>query len=155
MVVEKLQSHELFALLTPKEVERLSNASGVVKLRKGERAYVEGIPASHMFVLLKGRVELRRPTPGGQSFLVDEVAEGGVFGISSLTGQERYLLNAECVEDSEVLKVESLVLRHLLDENPAIGYALQRRIAQIFFKRYVDAMERLRSIVMSVPLGPA
>ena len=155
MVTEKLLHHELFGLLTPKEVERLSNASGVVKLRKGERAYVEGIPASHMFVLLKGKVELRRPTPGGLSLLVDEVAEGGVFGVSSLTGGERYLLNAECVEDSEVLKVESQVLRRLLDENPAIGYALQRRIAQIFFKRYVDAMERLRSIVMSVPLGPA
>ena len=34
MVVEKLQSHELFALLTPKEVERLSSASGVVKLKR-------------------------------------------------------------------------------------------------------------------------
>ncbi len=155
MFTEKLLHHELFGLLTPKEVERLSNAAGVMKLSKGERAYVEGIPASHMFVLLKGKVELRRPTPGGLSLLVDEVAEGGVFGVSSLTGGERYLLNAECVEDSEVLKVESQVLRRLLDENPAIGYALQRRIAQIFFKRYVDAMERLRSIVMSVPLGPA
>ena len=154
MVVEKLQHHELFGLLTPKEVERLSNASGVVKLGKGERVCAEGIPASHLFVLLKGRVELRRPAEGGLSFVVDDVVEGGVFGVSSLTGGERYLLNAECVEDSEVLKVESEALRRILDENPAIGYALQRRISQIFFKRYVEAMERLRSVLLTIPMGP-
>ena len=65
-----------------------------------------------------------------------------------------FMLNAVCVEDSEVLKVESQVLRRILDENPAIGYAVQKRISQIFFKRNVDAMERLRSIVLAVPMGP-
>ena len=154
MVVEKLQRHDLFALLTPKEVERLSNACGVVRLKKGEKVYSEGFPASHLFVLLKGRVELRRPTKGGLSFLVDYIPEGGVFGVSSLAKGERYLLNAECVEDSEALKVESRILRDILDENPVAGYATERRICQIFFKRYVDAMERLRAVVQAVPLGP-
>ncbi len=153
MVGEMLQHHELFGLLTPKEVERLSNVSGVVKLRKGERVYSEGIPASHLFVVLKGKVELSRPAKGELCLLVDEVGEGGVFGVSSLTGGERYLLNAQCVEDSEVLKVESQTLRRILDENPVIGYDVQRMISQIFFKRYVNAMEKLRSIALAVPLG--
>ena len=154
MVIEKLQNQELFGLLTPKEVERLSNASGIAKHKKGEKIYSEGIPASHLFVLLKGRVELRRPTKGGLSFLVDDIQEGGVFGVSSLTGGERYLLNAECVEDSEVLKVESRVLRAIFEDNSAAGYATQSRVSLIFFKRYVDAMERLRMVVQAVPMGP-
>lgn len=155
MVGEMLRHHELFGLLTPKEMERLSNVSGVVKLGKGERVYSEGIPASHLFVVLKGKVELSRPAKGGLSLLVDEVGEGGVFGVSSLTGGERYLLNAQCVEDSEVLKVESQTLRRILDENPVIGYDVQRMISQIFFKRYVNAMEKLRSIALAVPMGTA
>ena len=154
MDVEKLQRQDLFALLTPKEVESLSSACGIVKLKRGEKVYSEGIPASHLFVLLKGRVELRRPTKGGPSFLVDDIPGGGVFGVSSLAKGERYLLNAECVEDSDVLKVESRILRALLDENPVAGYAIERRISQIFFKRYVEAMERLRAVVQAVPLGP-
>ncbi len=154
MVVEKLHRQDLFALLTPKEVEVLSDACGVVSLKMGEKVYSEGLPASHLFVLLKGRVELRRPTKGGLSFLVDDIPEGGVFGVSSLAIGERYLLNAECVEDSDVLKVESRVLRGLLDENPVAGYAIERKISQIFFKRYVEAMERLRAVVQAVPLEP-
>ncbi len=155
MLIDKLQHHELFGLLTPKEVERLSSASGVMKLGKGERVYAYGTPASHLFVLLKGKVELRRPAKGGLSFLVDEVAAEGVFGVSSLTGGERYMLNAECIENSEVLKVDTKVLRHILDANPSTGYAVQRRISQIFFKRYVDAMEKLLSIVLAVPVAAA
>jgi len=153
MVVEKLKSHELFGLLNPKDIENLSAASGVIKLKEGERVYSDGTPASHLFVLLKGRIELRRPTKGGISFLVDDLMEGSLFGISSLTAIERYILNAECVEDSEVLKVEARVLRQILDENPVVGFAIQRRISQVFFKRYVDTMEKLQAMVQSVPMA--
>src|SRR4030042_616642 len=103
--------------------------------------------ASHFFVLLKGRVELRRPTKGGPSLLVEDLLPGSIFGVSCLTGTERHLLNAECVEDSEVLKVEGAVLRDILKDNPVVGYAIQRRVSEIFFKRYVYAMERLETIM--------
>jgi CRP/FNR family transcriptional regulator, cyclic AMP receptor protein len=153
MVVERLKSHELFGLLNPKDVERLSAVSGVVKLKEGERVYSDGTPASHIFVLLKGRIELRRPTKAGISFLVDDLMEGSLFGVSSLTGIERYILNAECVADSEVLKVEARVLRQILDDNPVVGFAIQRKISQVFFKRYVDTMEKLQAMVQSVPMA--
>jgi CRP/FNR family transcriptional regulator len=150
MVMEKLKGHELFSLLSPKEVERLSAASGVMKLKEGETIYRDGHAATHLFVLLKGRVELRRPTTGGGRLLVDDLLESSLFGVSSLTGIERYILDAVCVEDSEVLKVEARVLRHLLDENPVVGYAIQRRVSEIFFKRYVGAMERLQAVAHAV-----
>jgi CRP-like cAMP-binding protein len=153
MAVEKLEKHELFGLLNPKEMERLSSASGVVKLKEGDKVYSEGIPASHLFVLLKGRVELRRLTREGPSFLVEDLMAGGIFGVSALMGTERYLLNAECVEDSEVLKIEGKVLRQILDGNPVVGYTTQRRISQIFFKRYLAAMERLQAVVQAIPFG--
>ena len=153
MTVEKLERCELFALLNPKEMERVSNASGYMKLKEGERVYSEGLPATHLFIVLKGRVALRRPTKGGMSLLVDDLLPGDIFGVSSLVRTDRYLLNAECVEDSELLKVEGAALRDVLDENPVVAYAIQRRISQIFFKRYVDAMERLETIARAMPIG--
>ena len=153
MLVEKLEGHELFELLTPKEMERLSNASGTVKLQAGQRICLEGTPARHVFVLIKGRVELRRPTKVGFSLLIDDVTAGAIVGISSLVGADRYLLNAECVDDSEVLRIDAAELRHILEENPVVGYAIQQRISQIFFKRYVGTMERLQTVVQVMPLG--
>jgi len=152
MLMEQLKGHEVFRLLSPREIERLAAGSGVIRLQAGERIYSNGISATHLFLLLKGRVELRRPTTGGEWLLVDDVVPGNLFGVSSLTGIDRYLLNAECVEDSEVLKVEARLLRHILDENPIVGYALQQRVSAIFFKRYVQAMERLQAVAHAVPV---
>lgn len=152
MPIEKLQKHELFGLLSPNEINRLSAASGVAKLKEGEKICAEGVPASHLFVLIKGRVELKKPTREGPNILVDDLLAGSIFGISSLMGAERYLLNAECTEDSEVLKIENKVLRQILDENPVVGYAVQRRMSQIIFRRYLNSMERLQSVIQAIPM---
>ena len=151
MPVERLGKHELFGLLSPTEMRRLSDASSVVKLEEGERIYSEGVPASHLFVLVKGRVELRKPAKGG-SFLVDDLMPGSVFGVSSLMGTERYLVNAEAAEASEVLKIEGKLLRQILDDNLQVACAMHRRISQIYFRRYVSAMERLQTVIQAVGL---
>jgi len=151
MPIEKLQKHELFGLLSPNEIDRLSAVSGVVKLKEGDKVCSEGVPASHLFVLIKGRVELKKPTREGPNILVDDLMAGSIFGVSSLMGAERYLLNAECTEDSEVLKIENRVLSQILDENPVVGYAMQRRVAQIVFRRYLNSIERLQKIIQAIP----
>ena len=155
MAVESLEKHELFGLLTPAEIRTLSNASSTVGLKEGDRVYSDGTPASHLFVLLKGRIELRRPTKGGPDLLVDDLMPGSLFGVSSLMGTDRYSLNAECVDDSEVLKIEAKVLRQILDANLVVGYSTQRRISEIFFKRNVAAMERLQTVVQGIVSRPA
>jgi CRP-like cAMP-binding protein len=153
MSIEKLKKHEVFGLLNPDEVKRLSAVSGVMALKDGEKVYSEGIPASHIFILLKGRVELKRLTKGEPSLLIDDLIAEDIFGVSSLLGADRYLLNAECVEDSEVLKIEGKTLRQIFDQNTVVGYAMQRRVSQIFFKRYLNVMERLQAVVQSIPIS--
>ena len=155
MALEKLEKHELFGLLDATEMATLSNASGVMRLDEGERVCSEGQPATHFFVLLKGRVELSKPTREGPSILVDDLLPGSVFGVSSVTESDRYFLDGECVEDSEILKIEGKRLRHVLDGNPRVGFVIQTRLSQIFFRRYVDAMERVQTVVQALPLGSA
>lgn len=86
---------------------------------------------------------------------MEDLIEGSIFGVSALTGTDRYLLNAECVTDSEVVRIEAKVLRQILDGNPRVGYATQRRISQVFFRRCVDIMERLQAVVQAIPLERA
>jgi CRP-like cAMP-binding protein len=126
-----------------------------MRLDEGDRVCTEGRPATHLFVLVAGRVELRKSTGRGRSYLVDDLLPGSVFGISSVTDADRYFLDAECVERSEVLKIEGSALRHILDVNPQVGYAIQRRLSQIFFKRYLDAMEWVQTVAGDLPVERA
>jgi CRP-like cAMP-binding protein len=155
MAVEKLEKHEIFGLLSPTELSELSSSSGIMNLHEGDRVCTEGHPATHFFVLLTGRVELRKRTREGPSFLVDDLLPGSVFGISSVADGARYFLDGECVEDSEVLKIEADALRHVLDVNPQVGYATQRRLSKVFYKRYVDAMEWVQEVVQAIPMRRA
>ena len=135
MAFEKLEKHELFGLLGPEEIRTLSSASGVAALKEGDKVYSEGVPASHLFVLLKGRVELRRRTREGQSFVVDDLMEGSIFGVSALMEADRYLLDAECVMDSEVLKIEVKTLRRVLDQNPIQTHRSKTKCCDCTFLR--------------------
>jgi len=155
MALEKLEKDELFGLLNETEMALLSNASSVVKLEKGERACKAGHSASHFFVLLNGRVELTRPSAVGPSILVDDLLPGSVFGVSSVMDTARFYLDGDCVEDCEVLKIEGRALRRVLEMNPTVGYFLQRRLSKIFFKRFVDAMERVQAPARTVSVAPA
>ena len=155
MALEKLEKHELFGLLNEAELAMLSNASGVMRLAEGEKACREGNTAGHFFVLLRGRIELTKPNPEGPDYLVDDLLPGSVFGVSSVMNAERYFLDGICVEDSEVLKIEGRALRRVLNMNPVVGYAMQRQLSQIFFKRFVDAMERVQATAHATPLAYA
>ena len=43
------------------------------------------------------------------------------------------------------------VLKKLLEDDPRMGYAIQSKISEVYFKRYLDAMRKLQAIVMNIP----
>ena len=46
-------------------------------------------------------------------------------------------------------------LRAIMDGDPRIGYIIQSGISRIYFKRYIETMEKLQAIVMNIPVEPA
>jgi CRP-like cAMP-binding protein len=133
-VAEKPEEHDLFALLNTAETSS-PDGSGVVRIEKGDRLYSEGVAATHVFVLLRGKVELRKSTNAGAGVAVEELEEGDIFGASSFSEGDRYVVNAECVADGEVLRVERGLLRRLLDENLPGGYAMPKSVSAVFYRR--------------------
>ena len=67
-----------------------------------------------------------------------------------LTATVDYL--RQCTEDSELLKIGAVSLKRLLDDDPRMGYTIQSKISEIYFRRYIETMRKLQSIVMNIPL---
>ncbi|MGC8643884.1 MAG: cyclic nucleotide-binding domain-containing protein [Isosphaeraceae bacterium] len=153
MFAERLQRQEIFHLLRPEQVNLLSEASKVAKFKAGEVIYRQGEKADRFYIVLKGQVSLRLPAKtAGLSLLIDELTEGDMFGASVFAALDAYNLNAQCIEESEILVISASALRAIMDEDPRIGYVIQARISEIYFKRYVEAMEKLQAVVMNIPL---
>jgi CRP-like cAMP-binding protein len=80
------------------------------------------------------------------------VVPGEIFGSCVCFQLDAYSLTAECTSDSKVLKVEAATLKRLLDEDPVLGYALQTLISRVYFKRYVETMKKLQTVVGALAL---
>ncbi len=153
MPAEKLTKQEIFRHLRPDQLDRLSSSARVLKLPAGRMIYSQGSKADNFHIVLKGQVALRIPGQHDLNLIIDELFEGDLFGGCISTALDTYSLDAQCVDDSEILVLESAALKRLMDEDPRTGYVIQSRISEIYFKRYIATMEKLQAIVMGVPAG--
>ena len=153
MAAEKLKKQDIFQLLRSEQVNLLSEAAEAVRFKAGEMIYARGTRAEHFYIVLKGQVSLRLPgKKAGVSVLIDELTEGAMFGCCISTALDTYVLNAQCTDESEILVLSVSALKAIMDEDPRIGYAIQSGISALYFKRYIDTMEKLQAIIMNIPV---
>jgi CRP-like cAMP-binding protein len=152
MIHDRLDKHEVFQFLGPDQIRAISDAAEVVEYRAGETVYHQGTRADHFFVVLNGQVSLRLPGRSGVSIQIEELTDGAIFGSCVCFQLVDYSLNAQCTRDSTLLKIESATLKEMMDEDLLMGYTIQTQISRIYFKRYIESMKKLQSIVMNLPL---
>jgi CRP-like cAMP-binding protein len=147
----QLVAQDVFGYLRPEQINAVNNASEVVEYRAGAVVYSRGEKANYMYVVLSGQVALRFPGKAGVSIFIEELGPGTMFG-TSVMFDHSYMLTSQCVTDCRLLKIDTTVLRYAMEEDSRIGYAIQKRISDLYFKRYIDAMQKLGAIVMAIPL---
>ena len=152
MQTAQLESHEIFQLLRSEQVNALSSAAVEVSLKAGDTIFHRGEKADDFYVVLEGQVALRMLRPDGMSVLIDEVTGGAIFGSCLCFQIDTYTLTAQCTEDSRILKIKAAALKKLMDDDLVMGYAIQTIISRVYFKRYIETMRKLQSIVQSIPL---
>jgi len=152
---EMLIAQDVFGSLRPEQVDTISEAAERVSCAAGDTVYTMGATADHFFVVLDGEVTLRLPGKGGVSIVIDQIGKGAMFGSCVCFKRDSYALTAQCTTDSLLLKVKASALRELMDRDLVMGYALQTRISQIYFNRYIETMKKLQAIVMNIPIEPS
>jgi len=153
ITMAELIAQEVFEFLRPEQVHALSEASEKIRCTSGEMIYEKGARADHFFTVLKGEVTLRLPGRGGVNVVIDQATKGAMFGSCMCFNRDSYALTAQCTEDTELLKIDSGVLKRLMDEDLIMGYGLQTRISEIYFNRYNEAMKKLQAIVMNIEIA--
>lgn len=154
-MVARLTSQDVFEFLSPKQLDIISEQSNKVRMEAGEIVYNMGEPADHLYTVLEGQVALRLPGKGGTSVLIDQLSKGGTFGSCVCFHGGKYALTAQCTTSSQLLMTRASVLKSLMDDDLMMGYAIQARISEVYFNRYLETMEKLQAIVMNIPIESA
>jgi CRP-like cAMP-binding protein len=134
-VGELLARHPFFAGLDEATVRMLEGCAHNSHVRSGEYLFREGEAADQFFVIRRGRVALDVHVPGRGEYVLDTVDEGDVVGWSWLVPPYRWYYDARAVTDVSAVHVDAVCLRATCDADPALGYALMRRVAEVMYER--------------------
>ncbi|MGI8788359.1 MAG: cyclic nucleotide-binding domain-containing protein [Pyrinomonadaceae bacterium] len=128
-IFERLSSVAIFAPLSDEETQKLAAASRVRVFAPDESIVRQGQKGSSMFVIHRGAVKVQVKEEGIIKPLRN-LREGDFFGeMGLLTGQPR-TATVIAEEETEVLEINNLCLKPILEENPELVESLGKIIEE-------------------------
>lgn len=132
-----LRHQSFFKTFDDRERRAIAALAHDVTIPAGTILFRENDPATHLFYLLEGAVDLYLPVSGTDRSHISagEIAPGEPFGVSALLDPYVYKTYARASVDSRMLKVDALALRELIDQDCRLGMKLLRELARAAFER--------------------
>ena len=118
-----------FELTDDELVSLVADALSWQPVRRGERLYNQGDPASTLYVVVDGLIHLLRTDAGGVPVLVGTVSEGSLLGERSLVLDEPRSTTAYAAQDSNVYTLPLTTLQQLLPRAPKVMVKLLVELA--------------------------
>ena len=142
---------ELFAGLPPGELDAVRPFFDTVELPAGRDVIVEGAPGDDMFILVSGRVRVRKAMvqkgiavpaleaeAGGKTLADLSDAQSPFFGEMALLDRDIRSASVTCLTDCRFLRIDRDRFFRFLAERPEIGVklvtALAKRLARVVRK---------------------
>ena len=102
-------------------------------------------PADNMYLLLEGSVGLTiEPVPTSPPLTVSILdSRGQLFGWSAIVGPRNYTATAQAMTEVRVIALDGHALMRFLEQHPAVGVVVLKRLAQLISLR----MSELRRLL--------
>jgi CRP-like cAMP-binding protein len=146
--VDEIKQLEFFNVFSQEQLEELSKITEKRIYKKGALIYQRGYVANHIYIVNKGLISLNRLEFGEKIGISFEKREHGeLFGTACFMEPQEYTLTAVCMEDSEVMVLDTDKLFEICERDPELGYKFIKEVAQIYFERYKVAKRQIHEMV--------
>lgn len=129
---ETIKSFSTFADLGENGIKAVATLAEEKRYRAGELIFYEGDPATMLYLLLEGQVEMMMNTnaEGTRREVVMTLGPGQVFGWSSLVEPYQLAASAYCATPVRVTAIPGPGLRALMTVSCAFGLRLMEKVCQ-------------------------
>jgi small-conductance mechanosensitive channel/CRP-like cAMP-binding protein len=147
-----LQNVELFSQLSDEEKSKIAESVRVAPFSAGEVVTRQGSTAHWLYILTKGRAEVRLTGSAGEEKKVAELKAPSFFGeMALMTGAPREA-TVVAVTDVECLRVDKDDFKDILARRPEIAKEMstilaQRRVELVAVRDNLDAEAKKRTMV--------
>ncbi|HEX9011123.1 MAG TPA: mechanosensitive ion channel family protein [Holophagaceae bacterium] len=146
-----LESISLFEALTPEEKARIAPRIRPAPFTAGEVITRQGAEAHWLYVLVKGEVEVRLQSEGGEARVVGTLRAPDFFGEMGVMTGARRSTTVAALGEVECFRIEKGDFQQILAERPAIAGAIsgvlaRRQVELLALQERLDADERERRL---------
>jgi len=135
-----LRSVAVFKGLNDSQLAGVEDHCREMNFRQNEKLISEGDDASCLWVVKKGRVDLRFDLPDRPTSIqntISSISEFMTFGWSSLVAPHKYRLSAYCASQScKVIQIEREALTKLFKQDSKTGYVVMSNLVEIIGRRF-------------------
>jgi CRP-like cAMP-binding protein len=124
-----------FAGLSAEQLDLLAGCASNVHFDEGQVVFREGEPADTFYVVRHGTVALEIFAPGRGGIVVETIESGEVLGWSWLFPPFRWHFDARALTPIRATAFDGACLRGKCADDPALGYDLMTRFAQVLMER--------------------
>ncbi len=128
-----LRNTGIFRGLSDEDVRMIDRHSLMQQIRRGQAIYLQGAPASHVYILKKGVVKINRLTSQGREIILDIIREGSIFGEMALADPDEMNESAEAIEDGVICAMKTEDMERFIQKMPILSVQVTRMFG---FRRY-------------------
>ena len=143
--IDFLENVQIFNGLDREQLAEILQHCEKVYFDPGTRIFEQGEDARYLWIVEKGRVDLRFEVAAGASATeatISSISERGAFGWSSFTAPHQYRLSGYCTSQGcKLIKVSRDGLRRLFEKDPDIGYVVMSNVAAVVGTRFHEFQE--------------
>jgi len=140
-----LTAFPLFRNLPQDLLDKVAALGEEMSFSRGDTIFREGESADKLHFLLNGEVFLKVSlTSRPESITVSAVNQQfESFGWSGIVPPYHYTATAICETDCKILAIPGVKFMNLLEENPAAGFAVMRRLSELIASRLRNSRQAL------------
>lgn len=127
--------HPFLDGLSPEHLEAIAPYAMPVHFQPGVAIFEEGDLADRFYLIKSGAVSIRSAEPGGGWTEIQCLHGGEVLGWSWLFEPRLWQFDAVATEPTEAIFFYGTWLQDECEKNPALGYAIMSRVAQVVIER--------------------
>lgn len=140
MAVESyyLRNYLCFQDLTDAQLDKVAQFCDAECFYSGHVFFEDGKPGTHLYLLAKGEVEVLFAIGEESLVAVDRLDAGKAIGCDVLVPPFTYRFTAKSLDEVEVLIIDAVKFRTLMQEDCKLGLSVQQHIIQILLDQIVD-----------------
>ena len=127
-----------FRDLSKDQIKNIAQIANAVCYPPNQVLFREGEPGQNLYFLVKGKIEVLYNIEDAGQVHVDTVSAEEVFECSALIEPYTYTATMRTTSETEVLVVDAIALRELMQKDCRLGFILQQQIIKLLIKRVIN-----------------